>query len=219
MQFDLLKNDLFSVDESPAPEKKQRSKPSKSSAVASDLPEVSLPPLPASLLSALSQPPDAVFHDIEPEGYELLEDELVGHSQKSPNAFKTISEASQILDVPQHVLRFWESRFSQIKPIKSRGGRRYYRPEDMKILGTIKDLLYKQGYTIKGAKKAFSQIKKTEVQPVSMSAVSANALSFEQVFAQIPSRDSLSHKQISQLTALRNELAGLRDTLKLHMWC
>src|SRR5437870_2795404 len=66
--------------------------------------------------------------------------------EKSPDAFKTISEAATSLGVPQHVLRFWEGRFSQIKPLKRSGGRRYYRPEDMQILTTIKQLLYKQGY-------------------------------------------------------------------------
>jgi DNA-binding transcriptional MerR regulator len=73
---------------------------------------------------------------------------------KSPNALRTISEASEILDVPQHVLRFWETKFTQIKPLKRNGGRRFYRPQDLDILQQIKHLLYSQGYTIKGAKKA-----------------------------------------------------------------
>ena len=64
------------------------------------------------------------------------------------------------------MLRFWESRFAQIKPLKLGGGRRYYRPEDMEILVTIKNLLYKQGYTIKGAKKAFSMRKHVSAEPV-----------------------------------------------------
>lgn len=76
---------------------------------------------------------------------------------KSPNALKTISEAADLLDVPQHVLRFWETKFSQIKPLKRSGGRRYYRPEDIDTLLKIKNLLYKQGYTIKGAKKFFEK--------------------------------------------------------------
>lgn len=77
------------------------------------------------------------------------------HDTKSSGAFRTISEVSLELDVPQHVLRFWESRFTQIKPLKMRGGRRYYRPEDVTVLRRIKTLLYSQGYTIKGAKKVF----------------------------------------------------------------
>jgi DNA-binding transcriptional MerR regulator len=79
------------------------------------------------------------------------------HDNKSEHAFRTISEVSEELDVPQHVLRFWESRFSQIKPLKRKGGRRYYRPEDIAIIRRIKTLLYSQGYTIKGAQKAFSE--------------------------------------------------------------
>ena len=82
--------------------------------------------------------------------------------KKSVTAFKTISETSVVLEVPSHVLRFWESRFSQIKPLKMSGGRRYYRPEDIDILSKIKNLLYKQGYTIKGAKKAFNIVYKED---------------------------------------------------------
>lgn len=74
--------------------------------------------------------------------------------EKSPEAFKTISEAAEELGVEQHVLRFWETKFPQIKPLKRRGGRRYYRPEDMEVLHRIRHLLYQQGFTIKGAKKA-----------------------------------------------------------------
>lgn len=76
--------------------------------------------------------------------------------EKSPEAFKTISEAAEELGVEQHVLRFWETKFPQIKPLKRRGGRRYYRPEDMEVLHRIRHLLYQQGFTIKGAKKALS---------------------------------------------------------------
>jgi DNA-binding transcriptional MerR regulator len=79
---------------------------------------------------------------------------------KAPGALRTISEASEILDVPQHVLRFWETKFAQIKPLKRNGGRRFYRPEDIEVLQQIKFLLYKQGYTIKGAKKAIEEFAK-----------------------------------------------------------
>ncbi len=72
---------------------------------------------------------------------------------KSDAAFRTISEVSEDLDVPQHVLRFWESKFTQIKPLKRGGGRRYYRPEDLQLLKRIRDLLYKDGYTIRGVQK------------------------------------------------------------------
>jgi DNA-binding transcriptional MerR regulator len=72
---------------------------------------------------------------------------------KSAAAFRTISEVAAILDVPQHVLRFWETRFAQIKPLKRGGGRRYYRPEDVALLQEIRRLLYSEGYTIKGVQR------------------------------------------------------------------
>ena len=72
---------------------------------------------------------------------------------KSPEAFRTISEVSVDLDVPQHVLRFWETRFAQVRPVKRAGGRRYYRPEDVDLLRGIRALLYSDGFTIKGVQK------------------------------------------------------------------
>jgi DNA-binding transcriptional MerR regulator len=74
-------------------------------------------------------------------------------SDKAPEAFRTISEVAEQLDVPQHVLRFWETRFSQIRPMKRGGGRRYYRPADVDLLKGIRTLLYGKGYTIRGAQK------------------------------------------------------------------
>jgi len=74
-------------------------------------------------------------------------------SKKSPAAFRTISEVSEELGVPQHVLRFWETKFSQVRPLKRGGGRRYYRPEDLALLGRIKGFLYDDGYTIRGVQK------------------------------------------------------------------
>lgn len=119
------------------------------------------------------------------------------HEEKSPDAFKTISEVSDYLGVPQHVLRFWESKFSQIKPLY-RAGRRYYRPEDVDMLGKIQHLLYKQGYTIKGAKKAFSgKLPEDDLPP--------------------EPRTGLTEKQHSQLSVIRQELSGLRDLLKAHI--
>ena len=76
---------------------------------------------------------------------------------KSPDAFRTISEVAESLDLPQHVLRFWESRFPQIKPLKRGGGRRYYRPDDVELLRAIKHLLYDEGYTIKGVQRLFKE--------------------------------------------------------------
>ncbi|WP_419910770.1 MerR family transcriptional regulator [Hoeflea sp.] len=76
---------------------------------------------------------------------------------KSPDAFRTISEVADELDLPQHVLRFWETRFNQIKPMKRGGGRRYYRPDDIDLLKGIRHLLYDHGYTIKGVQKLLKQ--------------------------------------------------------------
>jgi len=74
-------------------------------------------------------------------------------SMKSPEAFRTISEVASELEVPQHVLRFWETRFTQVRPVKRAGGRRYYRPDDVDLLRGIRALLYSDGYTIKGVQK------------------------------------------------------------------
>jgi DNA-binding transcriptional MerR regulator len=73
--------------------------------------------------------------------------------RKAPNAFRTISEVADDLHIPQHVLRFWETKFTQVKPLKRGGGRRYYRPDDITLLRRISDLLYIQGYTIKGVQR------------------------------------------------------------------
>ena len=72
---------------------------------------------------------------------------------KAPGAFRTISEVADELDLPQHVLRFWESRFNEIKPMKRGGGRRYYRPDDIDLLRGIRHLLYGEGYTIRGVQR------------------------------------------------------------------
>lgn len=77
--------------------------------------------------------------------------------RKSPDAFRTISEVSDELNVPQHVLRFWESKFNQIRPLKRGGRRRYYRPEDVSLLRGIRRLLYDDGYTIKGVQKVLKE--------------------------------------------------------------
>ena len=77
--------------------------------------------------------------------------------EKSPEAFRTISEVAQSMDLPQHVLRFWETRFPQIRPLKRAGGRRYYRPNDVERLRLIRSLLYEEGYTIKGVQKLFRE--------------------------------------------------------------
>lgn len=90
------------------------------------------------------------FGDVLHDGHEHSE-------RKSSHAFRTISEVSEEIDVPQHVLRFWESKFGQIRPLKRGGGRRYYRPEDIELLKRIKNYLYNQGYTIKGVQRLLKE--------------------------------------------------------------
>ncbi|MBN9669852.1 MerR family transcriptional regulator [Roseibium aggregatum] len=103
--------------------------------------------------------------------------------EKSPDAFRTISEVAEDLDLPQHVLRFWETRFSQIKPLKRGGGRRYYRPDDVELLKGIRHLLYGEGYTIKGVQRILKeqggrfvmQIWREDASPLQMSGNAAEA--------------------------------------------
>ncbi|ODA68563.1 MerR family regulatory protein [Methyloligella halotolerans] len=84
---------------------------------------------------------------------------------KGPEAFRTISEVADDLDVPKHVLRFWEAKFSQVKPMKRGGGRRYYRPEDVALLKGIRHLLYSEGYTIRGVQKILRENGPRSIMP------------------------------------------------------
>ena len=86
--------------------------------------------------------------------------------EKAPDAFRTISEVADELDIPQHVLRFWESRFPQIKPMKRAGGRRYYRPDDVDLLRGVRHLLYGEGYTIRGVQRILREQGQKFVQAV-----------------------------------------------------
>ena len=97
---------------------------------------------------------------------------------KAPDAFRTISEVAADLDIPQHVLRFWETRFTQIKPMKRSGGRRYYRPDDVDLLRGIRRLLYGEGYTIRGVQRILKEHGIKSVQGLSdqNSAVSFGAV-------------------------------------------
>jgi DNA-binding transcriptional MerR regulator len=91
-----------------------------------------------------------VSDDLKPDGFEQG---IRPRPKKAPNAFRTISEVADDLHIPQHVLRFWETKFPQVRPLKRGGGRRYYRPDDIVLLRRIADLLYTQGYTIKGVQR------------------------------------------------------------------
>src|ERR1700760_893501 len=101
-----------------------------------------------------------------------------GHLDKAPDAFRTISEVADDLDIPQHVLRFWETRFAQIKPMKRSGGRRYYRPDDVDLLKGIRRLLYGEGYTIRGVQRILKEhgIKSVQGLADSSAAVSFGAI-------------------------------------------
>jgi len=90
--------------------------------------------------------------------------------EKGPDAFRTISEVAEDLDLPQHVLRFWETRFAQIKPLKRGGGRRYYRPEDIELLRGIRQLLYGDGYTIRGVQQILREQGVRHVQAIGRAA-------------------------------------------------
>lgn len=200
MQLDLLHKDTAATSQDTKAGSARKSKPPHTQAPVLETKDIchteSLPPLPDSL-----RPPFAA----DEKELERLEE------GKSPGAFKTISEVAKFLNVPQHVLRFWESRFNQIKPLKLNGGRRYYRPEDIEILSTIKHLLYKQGYTIKGAKKAFSLRKQ---QP----AMESSSKPAKVMHATSPQNSAaILDKKHNQLAVLRQELIGLRDTLATYI--
>jgi DNA-binding transcriptional MerR regulator len=93
---------------------------------------------------------------------------------KAPDAFRTISEVADDLDIPQHVLRFWETRFTQIKPMKRSGGRRYYRPDDVDLLKGIRRLLYGEGYTIRGVQRILKEHGIKSVQGLADASVTAS---------------------------------------------
>lgn len=120
---------------------------------------------------------------------------------KSAEAFRTISEVADELEVPQHVLRFWESKFPQVKPLKRAGGRRYYRPDDVVLLRRIRQCLYDQGYTIKGVQKLLRE----------------GALKAEEAPRPVPAtgspRVAKSDKLRASLMEIREELIALRELL------
>ena len=120
-------------------------------------------------------------------------------NDKANDAFKTISEVSALLDIPQHVLRFWESKFSNLRPLKRSGGRRYYRPNDVAVLRRIRQLLYVDGFTIKGAQKLVRS---------KASATKANALAT----ASSSSGEDIA-AAMAMLDDVKNRLAALKQQL------
>jgi DNA-binding transcriptional MerR regulator len=146
--------------------------------------------------------------------------------EKSADAFRTISEVADELEVPQHVLRFWETKFAQIRPLKRGGGRRYYRPEDIDLLRAIRGLLYDKGYTIKGVQKLIREggLKLAEgASPVDFGgepaedaeATQAQAAARGQSGPDLPLfRSQLSDGQVREVKAITGELGDLRDRLR-----
>ena len=124
---------------------------------------------------------------------------------KSPAAFRTISEVAAELEVPQHVLRFWESKFTQVRPLKRGGGRRYYRPEDVELLRRIRALLYAEGYTIKGVQRvlrenSWKSVIEAERAPVATAAEDA--------------APGLPRDQRKQIQSVMSDLIALQRLLK-----
>ena len=122
-------------------------------------------------------------------------------ASKSAEAFRTISEVADELEVPQHVLRFWESKFPQVKPLKRAGGRRYYRPDDVVLLRRIRQCLYDQGYTIKGVQKLLRE-----------GALKSEEASRPAAPAPLP-RPAKNDTLRASLLEIRAELVALRDLL------
>ena len=136
-------------------------------------------------------------------------DNLTGSRRggKSPGAFRTISEVSNDLEVPPHVLRFWETKFPQIKPLKRGGGRRYYRPEDVALLRQIRQLLYNDGYTIKGVQRLLKEgaLKNT----AQLGVATAN----ESDKQKQPQNSTTSSQEKAALRSIVDELQALRKLL------
>ena len=136
-------------------------------------------------------------------------DNLTGSRRggKSPGAFRTISEVSNDLEVPPHVLRFWETKFPQIKPLKRGGGRRYYRPEDVALLRQIRQLLYNDGYTIKGVQRLLKEgaLKNTAQLGV--------ATAIEPDKQKQPQNSTIGSREKAALRSIVDELQSLRKIL------
>lgn len=126
---------------------------------------------------------------------------------KSPDAYRTISEVAEELGLPQHVLRFWETRFPQIKPLKRGGGRRYYRPDDIDLVRGIQTLLYSEGYTIKGVQRI---LKEDGVKPVQMVG-RGSAFSGERPDMNEPDDDVFTADELGVDDDTNNDLRATRD--------
>lgn len=134
---------------------------------------------------------------------------------KSDSAFRTISEAAKELGLQQHVLRFWESKFPQIKPMKRAGGRRYYRPEDLVLLADIRSLLHDQGYTIKGVQKLLDQHKGKLPSEIAVASLTETAdLASDQIQPPVAVSGNVTASDKIALTNILGELEDLQGILK-----
>jgi DNA-binding transcriptional MerR regulator len=138
---------------------------------------------------------------------------------KSAAAFRTISEVAGELDVAQHVLRFWESKFPQVRPLKRGGGRRYYRPEDVDLLRQIRSLLYEEGYTIKGAQKLLKGHKRPGAEEVEDNgsddlALAGHVDAAPATASPQAAAGALAPEVRQRLRQLREELVALRTALR-----
>src|SRR4030081_1286145 len=134
--------------------------------------------------------------------------------EKSAQAFRTISEVATELDVPQHVLRFWESKFSQVRPLKRGGGRRYYRPEDVTLLRRIRQCLYEDGYTIKGVQRLLRGGALKPPEPLEPEAIHEDEPPTEPDTLPLPLAANDRTDVKSLLREIRKELADLREMLR-----
>jgi len=143
-------------------------------------------------------------------------------TEKSPEAFRSISEAATDLDLPQHVLRFWESRFTQLKPVKRAGGRRYYRPEDLDLLRGIRALLYSDGLTIRGVQKLLKDRGIRHVAEIGRGARFTTSAPLPPMPRPVRTADlfaedapsGMAAAERAKLEALLAELMGLKQRLK-----
>jgi DNA-binding transcriptional MerR regulator len=166
--------------------------------------------------SAQTQDGDAMEQETAPVSAKT---KTTTSSKKAPGAFLTISEVSDELDVPHHVLRFWETKFPQVKPLKRGGGRRYYRPEDVAVLKRIHHLLYSDKYTIKGAQKLLKgksklQIIQDEVSNengVNTAPASNDAYQGQTVKVAQPAKDNNDDQYRAVLKDLLGDLKELRS--------
>lgn len=138
---------------------------------------------------------------------------------KSATAFRTISEVSAELDVPQHVLRFWETKFPQIRPLKRGGGRRYYRPEDVELLRRIQSLLHKEGYTIKGVQRLLREARtaqpaQTEKEDLPDLIERAESADRPETPAGAAAEFHMDDRRRAELKAVLEELLALRRLLR-----